>query len=188
MGTPSPVRRSDGVEFSSIQAAAAEVGLTPSAIARAVRLGGTAAGYCWQRIGPPPPPRVRPEPLTRPVRNLDTGEIFPSPEAAARSVGRTRNAVYVHLAGRTHRCGGCRFRYADWEIGDHRVRPVIVDDRWVFPSLDAAARWICGRANNGALTRAIRRGGPFRGRRVRYATPSEVLHPPALVPMREGAR
>lgn len=50
---------------------------------------------------------------TRPVLDIDTGEVFPSRRAAAERYGRTPEAIGQCIYGKSKTCAGHRWRYAD---------------------------------------------------------------------------
>lgn len=52
---------------------------------------------------------------TRPVINITTGEHFKSRRLAAEKYGRTPEAISAAILGKTKRCAGCEWRYADEE-------------------------------------------------------------------------
>lgn len=48
---------------------------------------------------------------TRPVQNIDTGEVFPSRKAAGEKYGRTPEAISMCIYGKSKTCAGYRWRY-----------------------------------------------------------------------------
>lgn len=90
----------------------------------------------------------------RPVKCVETGEIFPSARLAALSINRCHNGIRECLSGKKLTSGGYHWVYADateyeheerWKRGSLSNSPILcVETGVVYPTLRAAAKAING--------------------------------------------
>lgn len=141
LGTGRPVvNKTTGERFANCRCAAESVGKSYAALRSAVTTGRpkTVGGYIWRYEGAPDfvyGPRKKKGKLTRPVRmtpeglkkraaatraakskpvlNLDTGEIYPSAVAAANAVGAAPGNISGAISGRYKTIAGFRWARAN---------------------------------------------------------------------------
>ena len=102
----------------------------------------TAGGYHWcYANGNNPPVRNQ-----RPIKCVETGEIFESITSAAKSIGVSNGAIKNVLFGQNHTAGGYH-----WEDAKVYVKPITqknshpvkcVETGEIFESIAAAAKWL----------------------------------------------
>lgn len=103
-----------GEEYATATAAVKALGLKSStAVINAIRSGGTAGGYHWYYADQPKPEieqlKLR---QSKPVRCIETGEVFQSLSEAARFCERSNPTLRKAIAKRW-RCGGYHFDFLD---------------------------------------------------------------------------
>lgn len=104
-----------GEVFASMAAAAKAKGTKRSNIRQSVRLACRAAGCHWYLADQPNAEPIRfAENKKKPVVNIETGEVFESQAAAAKSVNRSTSSICDAVKS-CRTAGGCHWRRATEE-------------------------------------------------------------------------
>lgn len=102
----------------------------------------TAGGYHWCYVDRNNPPLRN----QRPVKCVETGEIFESITSAAKSIGVSNGAIRNVLFGRNHTAGGYHWEDAKVDVKpsiQKNSRPVkCVETGEIFESISAAAKYV----------------------------------------------
>lgn len=174
------VRRLDTrEEYESASAAAITLGRAVSSVIRAIENRTKCNGVLLERITEENSkldiiiPIEKPKAIVRQVRRRDTGEIFPSINKAAESIGRSSSTLKIQM-DKNRPCAGIVFEYLDSEpiIIDESVKPAKVavrrtDTYEEFESIAEAAKSINRSAPT--LRYAIENGTECAGIRWEYS-------------------
>ncbi|MBR3746904.1 MAG: GIY-YIG nuclease family protein [Selenomonadaceae bacterium] len=101
--------------FKTITDAAAHLGVGVSSISQALHdKARTSAGYHWEFVkeeAPPPPVKKPPKTTAKPVRCVETGEVFKSMREAADHFGIHSSAIGQNIHGRANTAGGYHWEF-----------------------------------------------------------------------------
>jgi hypothetical protein len=165
-----PVISDRGERFPSAKDAATKLRKSAKAVSVAIFTASRCAERTWRYVSG----RKR-----KPVRCIETGEVFASPREAGAAVGRSMDGI-KHAIYRGHRCGGFHWHYVGTPVPrpkprkpNARCRAVVSDRGEWFPSCAAASRSF-GKRGKQSVTAAICAGCRTHGRYWRYATPAET--------------
>lgn len=120
------------------------------------------------------------------VVNVELGQIFESIKLAAKSVGKTRDAIWRSLCGKTQTAGGYHWKFlSDYneqeKISDdkpYRKSVMCIDTGEIFPSARAAANsvGVSYALISVALNGKCKTAGGFRWKFANAETPSEDFY------------